>query len=72
MFPPPKAEEGLSSQFQQIDRNNGFGYNNGYNGGAVNDETNDEKKKGKKKENKPHPLRFLVTHELVCFHPEEQ
>lgn len=24
MFPPPKAEEGLSSQFQQIDRNNGF------------------------------------------------
>jgi hypothetical protein len=48
MFPPPKAEEGLSSQFQQIDRNNGFGYNNGFNG-AINDETNDEKKKGKKK-----------------------
>ena len=52
MFPPPKAEEGLSSQFQQIDRNNGLGYNNGYNGGAVNDETNVEKKKGKKKEEK--------------------
>lgn len=49
MFPPPKAEEGLSSQFQQIDRNNGFGYNNGYNGAMGNDETNDEKKKGKKK-----------------------
>lgn len=49
MFPPPKAEEGLSSQFQQIDRNNAFGYNNGYNGGMQGDETNDEKKKGKKK-----------------------
>lgn len=24
-FPPQKAEEGLSSQFKQIDQNNGFG-----------------------------------------------
>lgn len=49
MFPPPKAEEGLSSQFQQIDRNNGFGYNNGYNGAMGNEDSTDDKKKGKKK-----------------------
>lgn len=49
MFPPPKAEEGLSSQFQQIDRNNGFGYNNGYNGAMTNEDTADDKKKTKKK-----------------------
>ena len=51
MFPPPKAEEGLSSQFQQIDRNNGYGYNNGYNGAAGNEESTDDKKKGKKENN---------------------
>ena len=45
-FPPPKAEEGLSSQFQQIDRNNAFG--NGYNNGFLTDEIED-KKGGKKK-----------------------
>ena len=47
LFPPPKAEEGLSQQFQQIDRNNGFNnFSNGYNGQDDNDQ---EKKKGKKK-----------------------
>lgn len=49
MFPPPKAEEGLCSQFQQFDRNNGFGnqFNTGFNLG---DEGNDDKKgKNKKK-----------------------
>ena len=48
MFPPPKAEEGLSSQFQQIDRNNGFGnqFNNGYMGDEI---ENDKKGKNKKK-----------------------
>lgn len=47
MFPPPKAEEGLSSQFQQIDRNNGYGYNNGFNGNAGDDGGDDKKKKKK-------------------------
>ena len=45
-FPPPKAEEGLSSQFQQIDRNNGYGYNNG---GFMTDEIEDKKASKKKK-----------------------
>ena len=63
LFPPPKAEEGLSSQFQQIDRNNGFGqggsapgYNNqgfgriGNSGGNQGEDANDDKKaKAKKK-----------------------
>ena len=47
MFPPPKAEEGLSSQFQQIDRNNGFG--NNFNTGYMADEVPDDKKSKNKK-----------------------
>ena len=44
MFPPPKAEEGLSSQFQQIDRNNGYGGNQyGGNQGFINDDQEDKK-----------------------------
>mmetsp|Transcript_13579 Transcript_13579/g.23118 ORF Transcript_13579/g.23118 Transcript_13579/m.23118 type:complete len:91 (+) Transcript_13579:1910-2182(+) len=55
MFPPPKAEEGLSQQFQQIDRNNGFGgqFNNGFGfgqtGGAGADDNDDKKIKNRKK-----------------------
>lgn len=50
MFPPPKAEEGLSSQFQQIDRNNGCG--NNFNQGFMGDDGQDDKKtKIKKKSN---------------------
>jgi hypothetical protein len=49
MFPPPKAEEGLSSQFQQIDHNRfGNQFNNGYLGEDAQD---DKKTKGKKKNN---------------------
>ena len=49
MFPPPNAEEGLSSQFQQIDRNNGFGNNFGNNGGFAGLDDGQDDKKGKKK-----------------------
>lgn len=48
MFPPPKAEEGLSSQFQQIDRNNGFG-NQFNNNGFMGEDNADDKKGGKTK-----------------------
>ena len=49
MFPPPKAEEGLSSQFQQIDHNRfGNQFNNGYLGEDMQD---DKKTKLKKKTN---------------------
>ena len=52
MFPPPKAEEGLSSQFQQIDRNNGYGGNQfGGNQGFI-DGDQDDKKNGKGKSKK--------------------
>ena len=53
-FPPQKAEEGLSSQFKQIDQNNGFGGmnqgfgNNGFNGRGMDDDDN-KKSKNKKK-----------------------
>lgn len=50
MFPPPKAEEGLSSQFQQIDRNNAFG--NQFGSGFMPEELQEDKKgKNKKKGN---------------------
>ena len=55
-FPPQKAEEGLSSQFKQIDQNNGFGGmnqgygNNGFNGRGMDDDDN-KKSKNKKKGN---------------------
>jgi len=47
LFPPPKADEGLSSQFQQIDRNNGLGsnFNNGFGG----EDGDDKKSKAKSK-----------------------
>jgi hypothetical protein len=54
LFPPPKAEEGLSSQFQQIDRNNGYGANHFNNGGFGNmpaEDADDKKGKAKKKIN---------------------
>ena len=46
MFPPQNAEEGLSSQFQQVDRNNN-GFGNQF-GGPI----DDDDKKGAKKPKK--------------------
>jgi hypothetical protein len=45
-FPPQKAEEGLSSQFKQIDQNNGFG--GGFGGMGRDDDDGKNKKKTKK------------------------
>lgn len=49
MFPPPKAEEGLSSQFQQIDRNNGGGFGGNFNNNGYLDDGGDDKKGAKNK-----------------------
>lgn len=54
MFPTPKSEEGLSSQFQQIDRNNQL-YNNGFGQNAIDESQDDKKAKSKKKTNGAKP-----------------